>query len=101
FFQAEDGIRDYKVTGVQTCALPISLIVILSDNGESLGEHGERTHGLFAYDATLRVPLVMFAAGRIRPGVFRETMRLVDIAPTIRSEERSVGKEGRCRWGAY
>src|ERR1039457_7427690 len=27
FFQAEDGIRDYKVTGVQTCALPISLIV--------------------------------------------------------------------------
>src|SRR5256885_16468684 len=31
FFQAEDGIRDYKVTGVQTCALPISLTEFLSD----------------------------------------------------------------------
>src|SRR5256885_2576968 len=30
FFQAEDGIRDYKVTGVQTCALPISKILIVS-----------------------------------------------------------------------
>ena len=30
FFQAEDGIRDYKVTGVQTCALPISLTDVLS-----------------------------------------------------------------------
>src|SRR5256885_7483600 len=36
FFQAEDGIRDYKVTGVQTCALPISLQVTrpLADRGE-------------------------------------------------------------------
>src|SRR5688500_19475470 len=34
FFQAEDGIRDYKVTGVQTCALPISLRP--SDNTDSL-----------------------------------------------------------------
>src|SRR3989454_10415743 len=32
FFQAEDGIRDYKVTGVQTCALPISLIATFSTN---------------------------------------------------------------------
>src|SRR5256885_7036463 len=31
FFQAEDGIRDYKVTGVQTCALPISIIPLFSD----------------------------------------------------------------------
>ena len=56
---------------------------IASDHGESLGEHGERTHGLFAYDATLRVPLVMWAGGEIRPGVFRETTRLVDVAPTV------------------
>ena len=64
-------------------ALDDTLVVIASDHGESLGEHGERTHGLFAYDATLRVPLVMWAPPRLHPGVFGETMRLVDVAPTI------------------
>jgi arylsulfatase A-like enzyme len=60
-----------------------TLVVIASDHGESLGEHGERTHGQFAYDATLRVPLVMWAPPQIRPGIFGETMRLIDVAPTI------------------
>jgi len=64
-------------------ALARTLVVITSDHGESLGEHGERTHGLFAYDATLRVPLVVWAPAQIPPGVFGETMRLVDVAPTI------------------
>jgi arylsulfatase A-like enzyme len=64
-------------------ALARTLVVITSDHGESLGEHGERTHGLFAYDATLRVPLVVWAPSAIRPAVFSEIMRLVDIAPTI------------------
>jgi arylsulfatase A-like enzyme len=66
-----------------TDALANTLVVIASDHGESLGEHGERTHGLFAYDATLRVPLVMWGPPQIRPGIFGETMRLVDIAPTM------------------
>jgi arylsulfatase A-like enzyme/Tfp pilus assembly protein PilF len=64
-------------------ALTHTLVVIASDHGESLGEHGERTHGLFAYDATLRVPLVMWAGGQIRPAAFNQTMRLVDVAPTM------------------
>jgi arylsulfatase A-like enzyme/Tfp pilus assembly protein PilF len=64
-------------------ALTNTLVVIVSDHGEGLGEHGERTHGLFAYDATLRVPLVMWAPPQLRPGVFGETMRLVDVAPTM------------------
>lgn len=64
-------------------ALTNTLVVVLSDHGESLGEHGERTHGLFAYDATLRVPLVMYAPAAIRPGVVHDPMRLVDVAPTI------------------
>ena len=38
-----------------------TLIVVTADHGESLGEHGETTHGLFAYDATLRVPLIIAA----------------------------------------
>jgi arylsulfatase A-like enzyme/Tfp pilus assembly protein PilF len=64
-------------------ALQRTVVVIASDHGESLGEHGERTHGLFAYDVTLRVPLVMWAGGVIRPGTFADTMRLVDVAPTV------------------
>ena len=40
-----------------------TLIVVTGDHGESLGEHGELTHGLFAYDATLRVPLVLWGPG--------------------------------------
>jgi arylsulfatase A-like enzyme/cytochrome c-type biogenesis protein CcmH/NrfG len=60
-----------------------TLVVIASDHGESLGEHGERTHGLFAYDATLRVPLVVWGPPRVRPGVFGENMRLIDVGPTM------------------
>jgi membrane-anchored protein YejM (alkaline phosphatase superfamily) len=36
-----------------------TLVIVTSDHGESLGEHGERTHGLFAYEAVLRVPLIV------------------------------------------
>ena len=64
-------------------ALTNTLVVIASDHGESLGEHGERAHGLFAYDATLRVPLVMWAPPRLRAGIFGDNMRLVDVVPTI------------------
>jgi len=64
-------------------ALTNTLVVVASDHGESLGEHGERTHGLFAYDSTLRVPLVMWARGRIRPGIVSDPARLVDLVPTI------------------
>jgi arylsulfatase A-like enzyme/Flp pilus assembly protein TadD len=64
-------------------ALEHTLLVMASDHGESLGEHGERTHGLFAYDATLRVPLIFWAKGKIRPAIHPEMTRLVDVAPTI------------------
>src|SRR5476651_194618 len=64
-------------------ALANTLVVIASDHGESLGEHGERAHGLFAYDATLRVPLIMSAPPRLPAGVFSDTMRLIDVVPTM------------------
>jgi arylsulfatase A-like enzyme/Flp pilus assembly protein TadD len=60
-----------------------TLVVATSDHGESLGEHGERTHGLFAYNATLRVPFVMWAPSSIRAGLVPVTARLVDVMPTI------------------
>ena len=65
-----------------------TLVVVTSDHGESLGEHGEMTHGMFAYEATLRVPLIV---ARIEPGsatatkgvVIDTPARHVDIAPTV------------------
>ena len=60
-----------------------TLVVVTADHGESLGEHQERTHGLFAYDATLRVPLVVWAPPAVTPGVLTGPARLVDVAPTV------------------
>jgi arylsulfatase A-like enzyme/Flp pilus assembly protein TadD len=63
--------------------LATTLVVVTSDHGESLGEHQERTHGLFAYDATLRVPLVIWAPSAVAPAVVRGPARLVDVMPTV------------------
>jgi arylsulfatase A-like enzyme/Flp pilus assembly protein TadD len=59
-----------------------TLVVVTADHGESLGEHGESTHGLFAYDATLAVPLVV-AGPTIDKGTFDMAVSHVDLAPTI------------------
>jgi arylsulfatase A-like enzyme/tetratricopeptide (TPR) repeat protein len=60
-----------------------TLVVVAADHGESLGDHEERTHGLFAYDSTLRVPLVFWAPGVVKPGVLRGPAQLVDVMPTV------------------
>ncbi|MGE0815326.1 MAG: sulfatase-like hydrolase/transferase [Vicinamibacterales bacterium] len=60
-----------------------TLVVVAADHGESLGEHQERTHGLFAYDATLRVPLVVWGPPGVRAGVIQGPARLVDVMPTV------------------
>ncbi len=59
-----------------------TLIAFTSDHGESLGEHGERTHGLFAYEATLKVPLVLWAPG-LEPGRSSAPARHIDLLPTL------------------
>jgi arylsulfatase A-like enzyme/cytochrome c-type biogenesis protein CcmH/NrfG len=60
-----------------------TLIVVLSDHGESLGEHGEFNHGIFLYDATLRIPFVVAGAG-IPAGVrVRQQARTIDVLPTV------------------
>src|SRR5437868_14597266 len=76
FFQAEDGIRDRNVTGVQTCALPISLLAARE------GEHDLHRRGGPARRIGGGLPDVHFPV----PG---------------RSEERRVGKECRSRWARY
>src|SRR5256885_3679297 len=85
FFQAEDGIRDYKVTGVQTCALPI-----FQACSTSAGSSAKRT----AASGVTGVPAWIAA---IRRGVSGSS---ADHAAR-RSEERRVGEEGRSRGAPY
>ncbi len=59
-----------------------ALIVLTADHGESLGEHGEATHGLFVYEATLHVPLVVAGPG-IPPGPYAGSASHIDIVPTV------------------
>jgi tetratricopeptide (TPR) repeat protein len=61
---------------------PPALVIVTSDHGEALGEHGEQTHGLFAYEPTLKVPLVVWGPG-VTPGRDGRPARHIDIAPTI------------------
>src|SRR2546429_1282960 len=90
FFQAEDGIRDVAVTGVQTCALPIcedtdgNLVtlqtgMVLTAFDEDADEHGNRDD--------------LIASGVVEPSP--RWLRC------NRSEERRVGKECRSRWSPY
>ena len=63
-------------------ALDRTLVVVTADHGESLGEHGETTHGLFAYNATLAVPLIVNGPG-LAPGEVDEPVAHADLMPTI------------------
>src|SRR2546421_8673083 len=93
FFQAEDGIRDLIVTGVQTCALPIY-------------------HQLVRLLETIEMPLMPVLVDMESRGVCIDLTRLGEISRAfaaelaaleraIRSEERRVGKECRSRWSPY
>lgn len=65
-------------------ALEHTLIVVVGDHGESLGEHGELTHGMTLYDATLRVPLLIVSPKESQPGHrVAEPVSLVDLTPTL------------------
>src|SRR5256885_9173301 len=92
FFQAEDGIRDYKVTGVQTCALPILRLADPRDLAVDLALEAGRS------------ALCGELVGRDLPeddarAVGEKGRQLDDVLD--RSEERRVGKECRSRWSPY
>lgn len=59
-----------------------ALVIVTADHGESLGDHGERDHGVFVYESVLRVPLIVRGPG-LRPGRVDGVVRLVDIMPTV------------------
>lgn len=59
-----------------------TLVIFTGDHGESLGEHGEPTHGYFAYNSTLWVPLIISFPG-IKPGKVEQGVGHADIFPTV------------------
>jgi arylsulfatase A-like enzyme len=86
-----DSLLGPLLTDVAGAGRP-TLVIVTSDHGEGLGEHDELTHGLFAYETTLRVPLIVAqlsgqqlpaAAPPATPAVSHEPARLVDLVPTI------------------
>src|SRR5256885_12877676 len=93
FFQAEDGIRDYKVTGVQTCALPISLADF----------RGKVVVMFFGYTRCPDVcPTTLAELKAVKNQLGEDGKRLQVLFVTVdRSEERRVGKECRSRWSPY
>src|SRR3712207_6858840 len=85
FFQAEDGIRDIGVTGVQTCALPIYVL--------------QKGNDIVYKDIFYKSEMVL---GEEREGI--KISFVTDTTPInelVRSEERRVGKECRSRWSPY
>ncbi len=62
---------------------PEPLLIVTGDHGEARGDHGELTHGLFCYEATLHVPLMAWCPPLISPGHDAIPARHVDILPTI------------------
>src|SRR5206468_5223709 len=93
FFQAEDGIRDLIVTGVQTCALPISWLSPAARKSSSLIIWSQ-------LGGTLPAPLFIFLAG-VSFALVTERLREKGVERHAiakqRSEERRVGKEGSQR----
>src|SRR5207237_2743953 len=98
FFQAEDGIRDSSVTGVQTCALPIYLPMVCTDVGDVRRVVGSTKYCYICNPCTdeFAAKLAEILAHRNRSNG-RENIRHLD-SPAVRSEERRVGKERRCGW---
>src|SRR5205823_7404252 len=81
FFQAEDGIRDKLVTGVQTCALPIFDVLLAEAGVLALVVYVESKHAGFRQEDVDLLQTVATQTGL-----------------AMRSEERRVGEEGRSRW---
>ena len=75
----------FKKTLVESGWWDRSMVVLLSDHGESLGEHGEASHGVFIYQSTVWTPLLIHwpAAGPAMPQRVAEPAGLIDVAPTI------------------
>ncbi len=81
----DEQVGRFKEFLTQQGLLQKCLLVLTSDHGEGLGDHGETTHGYFIYQSTLWVPLIIhWPAGAAKyPARVDATAGLIDIAPTI------------------
>src|SRR3712207_9217968 len=110
FFQAEDGIRDISVTGVQTCALPICIrgrharwsapqLLVEPEHADRIDVAvATEQQGVPVARVDEREPAV---AAQIDAGAGRDLILLERVLEPARSEERRVGKECRSRWSPY
>jgi arylsulfatase A-like enzyme/tetratricopeptide (TPR) repeat protein len=86
-YDGEVAYADAQVARVvdalrQRGLLDTTVVAVAGDHGEGLGEHGEHTHGMLAYDSTLRVPLVFSGTGVARR-VVSAPVSLTDVAATL------------------
>ena len=89
-YDAEIAYADSQVRRVlarldATNRLDSTLIVLVGDHGESLGEHEEQQHGFFVYEATVRIPLVI-AGPRVPERIIPDQVRIMDVMPTVLDE---------------
>src|SRR5256885_10072006 len=93
FFQAEDGIRDYKVTGVQTCALPIFGTILAGIQDKQIQVSGHT-------DAT---PLGDKRTSQFPTNWELSVARATNVVRFLQEDRKSVrvGKECRSRWSPY
>jgi choline-sulfatase len=59
-----------------------TVVAVLADHGEMLGEHGEQTHGFFIYDAAMHIPMIVAGPG-VPKAVVNDQVRIVDVMPTV------------------
>ena len=86
-YDAEIAYTDSQVARLiarlqATGRLASTLVVVVGDHGESIGEHEEQAHGFFVYDATVRIPLIVAGPG-VSARTVSDQVRIVDVMPTV------------------
>ena len=81
---ADSALANFIAYLKQTGRYRNAIIVVVGDHGEGLGEHNEDTHGIFLYDSTTQVPLIVKLPAALHSGtVVSAQVRTVDVVPTI------------------
>ncbi len=80
---ADDAVASLLAALQQSGHASDTIVAVMGDHGEAFGEHGEKGHGFFLWETTLRVPLLISWPGVIPASVVRSPVRLVDVAPTL------------------
>jgi choline-sulfatase len=80
---ADSALADFLAYLKKVGRYETSVIIAVGDHGEGLGEHHEDTHGIFLYDSTIHVPLILKLQGHGGPKVVEAQVRTIDILPTV------------------